>query len=129
MLRTWLPDAASIGDMDGLSVQNSNHWQVIIKFAFVADRNAFVDAYLVSGTENVYKAESWKSATICCGFCTNRTTTYGGIFKPWNSVDFEDEEKSRFRGILIVYFVLLGAARQQLVLPSGGIGYMVCSSL
>jgi len=44
--------------LNGLSVQNSNHWQVIIKFAFVADRNAFVDAYLVSGTENVYKAES-----------------------------------------------------------------------
>lgn len=35
----------------------------------------------------------------------------------------------RFQRILIVYFVLLDAARQQLILLSGGIGYMVCPSL
>ena len=52
------------------------------KFAFVADSKGFVDAYLVSTSENGYKAESWKSATICCGFYDNETTTYGGIFIP-----------------------------------------------
>ena len=41
----------------------------------------------------------------------------------------QDIENPRFQGILIVYFVLLDAARQQLVLLSGGIGYMVCPSL
>ena len=34
-----------------------------------------------------------------------------------------------FSEVLIVYFVLLVAAKQQLVLLSGGIDYMVCSSL
>jgi len=48
-------------------------------FVFVADRNVFVDAYLVSGSENGYKAKSRKSTTICCGFCFDETTTYGGF--------------------------------------------------
>ena len=50
------------------------------KFAFVADRKVFIDAYLVSTAENGYKAESQKPNTICCGFCSTETTTYGGIF-------------------------------------------------
>ena len=49
------------------------------RFGFVADKNVFVDAYLVFSTENGYKGKSRKSTTICCGFCTNETTTYGGI--------------------------------------------------
>ena len=50
--------------------------------AFVADRNVFVDAYLVLDFENGCKAESRKSTTICCGFYSDKTTTYGGIFIP-----------------------------------------------
>ena len=51
-------------------------------FAFVADRNVFVDAFLVSGAENGYNAEFRKSTTICCGFYFGKTTTYGGVFEP-----------------------------------------------
>ena len=52
------------------------------KFAFVADRKVFIDAYLVFTSKNGYKAEFRKSTTICCGFCNNETTKYGGIFIP-----------------------------------------------
>ena len=54
----------------------------ISKLAFAAARNVFVDAYHVFGAKNGYKAKSRKSATICCGFCVSKTTTYGGIFDP-----------------------------------------------
>ena len=40
------------------------------------------DAYHVFGAKNGYKAKSRKSATICCGFCVSKTTTYGGVFDP-----------------------------------------------
>ena len=52
------------------------------KFAFVADSKGFVDAYLVSTSENGNKADYRKSTTICCGFYNNETTTYGGVFSP-----------------------------------------------
>ena len=48
-------------------------------FGFVADRNVFIDAYLVSNAENGYKVKFQKSTTICCGFYSDETTTYGGI--------------------------------------------------
>ena len=38
-------------------------------------------------------------------------------------------ENPRFRGILIVYFVLLDTAGQHSWVLSGGVGYMVCPSL
>lgn len=52
------------------------------KFAFVADRKVFIDAYLVSGFENGCKSEFQKSTTICCGFYDNETAIYGGVFIP-----------------------------------------------
>ena len=52
------------------------------KFAFAADRKVFIDAYLVSTSENGYKPEFQKSTTICCGFYTLETTAYVGVFIP-----------------------------------------------
>ena len=51
-------------------------------FAFVADRNLFIDAYLISGAENGYKAKFRLPTTICCGCDTNRNHNIWWYFCP-----------------------------------------------
>ena len=78
-------------------------------FAFVADRNVFIDAYLVFTSKKGYKAEFQKSTTICCGFCYDEATTYGGIFIPLNSFTSLGMKNPRFsnRGFTLLYVVLV----------------------
>ena len=64
------------------SVSNNLFCLAIADFAFVADRNVCIDAYLVFGAESGCKPESRKTTTICCGFYFDETTTYGGVFNP-----------------------------------------------
>ena len=57
-------------------------------FAFVADRNVFIDAYLVCDAENGCKAKSWFSTTICCGNVTASHHNIWWYFYPLKSFCF-----------------------------------------
>ena len=74
---------------------------IVTEFAFAANRTATFDGYLVFVFQNGYKAESWIFTTICCGFCSSKTTTYGGIFIPENS----------FAILIAVFYVLRSQGR------------------
>ena len=62
---------------------------------------------LVFTAENGYKSEFSKLTTICCGFCSCKTTVYGGIFNPWNRFTSAGHEKSPVFGPGIRYLCVV----------------------
>ena len=55
-------------------------------FPFVADRNIDIVAYLIIHLKNGCKAESHFRPPYVVDLLRCNTTTYGGIFNPWNSI-------------------------------------------